>query len=126
MNVTKIFSQLELERGHRNEERALEVIISAKLNWVHSARLATKEEDSRGIDIVLETDIGQLFFQIKSSYYGMKKFIDKHGNSRTRIAIIILNRFLIEESFQRKVLEAVNCERNAILAMREQVQEDSF
>ncbi len=118
MNVTQIFSQLELEQGHRNEERALDVIISAKLEWIYSARLATKEEDSRGIDIVLETDIGQLFFQIKSSYYGMKKFLGKHGNSRTHIAVVILNRFLTEKSFQRKVLEAINYERNAILALR--------
>ncbi len=118
MDVLKVFGQLDNERGRRNEERALDAVTTANLSWIRSARLATREEDARGIDLVLETDVGGLFFQIKSSHRGKRKFIDTHGKSRTRIAVIVLQHLLTEKLFQTRILEAVHSERKAILDLR--------
>ncbi|MCR4334256.1 MAG: hypothetical protein NUV47_00800 [Patescibacteria group bacterium] len=119
MKVGQIINQLELQRGHRNEERVVNAVLSANLPWIHSVQLANKEEDCHGIDVVINTDVGKLFFQIKSSYYGKKKFLYTHRKSRTRIAIIVLNRYLTEKEFQKIVEEAIQSEYQTILAMRE-------
>jgi len=42
--------------------------------WIYSGRPATHEEDSQGIDCVFETDVGQLYIQVKSTGEAVAKF----------------------------------------------------
>lgn len=49
-----------------------------------TARHATREEDHRGIDIVLETDVGRLYLQVKSSYRGVEEFLATPGKEGER------------------------------------------
>lgn len=43
--------------------------------WIYSGRPATHEEDCRGIDCVFETDVGELYIQVKSSRDAVEKFM---------------------------------------------------
>ncbi len=63
-------------RGAANEERLLEAVLSLRAGaaWVLDARPATPEEDARGVDVVVTSDIGALYLQSKSSRAGVAKF----------------------------------------------------
>lgn len=76
MSVRAIMGDLGRERGERNEGVALDAARSAcdRLPWVTSARAATREEDARGIDIIVATDIGSMCLQVKSSRTGAQTF----------------------------------------------------
>lgn len=41
---------------------------------MHRARLATRIEDRSGIDVVIDSDVGQLLVQVKSSKLGKEHF----------------------------------------------------
>jgi len=64
-------------RGHRNEARLVEIvehIAQNRVSWIYGVRLATLEEDAQKIDVVVTTDLGDLYLQSKSSHKGLKKF----------------------------------------------------
>src|SRR5271156_1710138 len=61
-------------RGIQAEERGVKACRSeGRPAWMKTARYATREEDRHGIDIVVETDVGRLFVQVKSSQRGVEK-----------------------------------------------------
>jgi hypothetical protein len=95
-----------LYKGKNAEERSLLAITShyrdPELFWVVRARRATKLEDRKGIDIVVQTsDIGRLFIQIKSSRRGADKFLREHSGSKAAVVIVR------EEYSDAQVLRAV-------------------
>lgn len=49
--------------------------------WIRSVRLSTLEEDRRGIDIVVETDLGDIYVQVKSSEGGANKYRRQYAAS---------------------------------------------
>jgi len=59
--------------GHRNELRALQILSDHLRDhpneppWFYRVELAIGRGDGRGIDIVVTSDVGPLFLQIKSS-----------------------------------------------------------
>ncbi|HZU96090.1 MAG TPA: hypothetical protein VFF73_05230 [Planctomycetota bacterium] len=60
-------------RGRDNERRVLQALLEgARPEWLESARMATNEEDHRGIDVVVASDVGDLYLQVKSSKTGAK------------------------------------------------------
>lgn len=56
--------------------------------WLQSARRASRQEDARGIDVVVESDIGLLYIQVKSSRFCARKFRQKRPNSKAIVVII--------------------------------------
>jgi hypothetical protein len=55
--------------GKRNERRTLDAILALRASnpALVGARMATKEEDTQGVDIVVETAFGTMFVQVKSN-----------------------------------------------------------
>ena len=83
MKLRKLFRimyETEVEVGKNNELRVFraftdEYPFQNRIHWIHSVRLVTEEEDVAGIDIIFETDVGQIHLQLKSSFKGKEKFL---------------------------------------------------
>ena len=69
-----ILWQENQERGARYETLVLGAIGRLNFPWVQSARLATQAEDHAKIDVVVETEHGTLYLQVKASKAGRQKF----------------------------------------------------
>lgn len=78
--------------------------------WLLSARHASRAEDRAGIDIVLETDVGRLYLQVKSSTRGMLGFLEKK-RWRPRIAVVVVRRDDRDDVVLRRVAASVGAVR---------------
>lgn len=70
MSVRKKIGKLSHERGKQSEEAALLALYEFRDKlplWFMHARAATKDEDHRGVDLVVTTRIGKIYIQLKSS-----------------------------------------------------------
>jgi hypothetical protein len=93
-------------RGRRSEERALAACRSAaRPSWIKTARPAAHDEDQAGIDLVLETDVGRLFVQVKSSMTGKAHF--EAVPRKHRIAVVVVREYDSDVRVLEKVSEAV-------------------
>lgn len=81
MSVYKALGHAANQRGATNENRVLSVLEEDQPPWLISVRSATNEEDSKGVDIVVDTDVGKLFLQVKSSKTGVAKHKSKRRQS---------------------------------------------
>ncbi len=67
--------KLTHQRGIESEMRLLESCrLPSRPPWMRRARLATRIEDRSGVDIVIESDVGALLVQVKSSNAGKQHF----------------------------------------------------
>lgn len=80
--IRQAYGGVNRERGRINEHRVLEAVerlceqrFPAFLRSDPRPRLATREEDSQGIDVVAHSDVGPLYLQVKSSHWGRKRFL---------------------------------------------------
>ncbi|MEK7081724.1 MAG: hypothetical protein AAB537_00850 [Patescibacteria group bacterium] len=102
--------------GHFMEEKFLEALNPDKdpslilPDWFISVRLATPEEDHRGMDVVVRMDVGPLFIQLKSSRTNVDRFQLKH-RGRTRIAIIVVKPEDSVTTIRKKFFQAATRER---------------
>lgn len=87
------------ERGAWNERRVLHVLSSDVPAWVRSARAATKAEDRKGIDVVVDTDVGMLYLQVKSSRKGAERF-----DPRGKMIGVVVAGDASEKQLRRRVL----------------------
>jgi hypothetical protein len=80
------------ELGDLREHKTLDIIRRAltAFAWEKSARRATAEEDADGKDVVIETDRGDLFAQIKSSRDAAREWRRKHGERLGPRAFVVL------------------------------------
>ncbi len=79
----------QLARGRANEQRALAILQrTAFPAWMKGARAGTPEEDARGIDLVVDSTVGPLYLQIKSSVRGRDKFFEMGYPDRIRVVIV--------------------------------------
>jgi len=94
MRVRSILGTLNKERGAHNEVLVLDSIHRLNPTWVRSARLATREEDRKGIDIVIDSIYGDLYLQVKSSRMGKERFLDTHTNAIECVVAVPLTHLL--------------------------------
>jgi hypothetical protein len=88
-NLGRILGQIGSDRGRVNERKVLEACsLPGRPAWMTSARAATKAEDHEGIDIVVESDVGKLFVQVKSSRRGKAKFQERRR--RAQVAVVVV------------------------------------
>jgi hypothetical protein len=81
-------SKLTRQRGIESEMRVLAGChLPSRPPWMQRARLATRIEDRSGIDIVIESDVGALLVQVKSSKGGEEHFRPRKFLS---IAIVVV------------------------------------
>jgi hypothetical protein len=67
--------------------------------WIKSARLATTYEDQAGKDIVVTTDVGDLYVQVLSAKTSTTKWLGMHGH-RSRICIVKFGRNLMNKPLE--------------------------
>jgi hypothetical protein len=102
-NVSRILGKLASERGRSSEKRLLTAcLLPGRPEWMRAARRATKQEDHDGIDVVVESDVGKLFIQVKSSRRGKVAF--EQRARRARIAVVVVARDDGPEKLLRKVV----------------------
>lgn len=79
-----------------------------KPRWFKMIRKGTSDEDSRGIDFVVETYTNPpfVFVQIKSSETGRRKFWSQHSTNEFvfPIIVLVLNKYLRDNHRIRKLL----------------------
>lgn len=68
-SLRKLFGEAANALGRANEARLLEAVewLAERQPWIRGVRAGTPEEDKRGIDLVVTTDVGDLYLQSKSS-----------------------------------------------------------
>lgn len=82
--------------GHNNERRVVEAYSEQEHGffppWIKSVRLATQEEDRRGIDVVFATEVGEIFVQLKGSSFGKEEFFRRQNNGEVdwRIVVVVI------------------------------------
>ncbi len=107
------------EKGRLAERRCLASVLNltSRSTWIYEARLATLKEDARGIDVVVETDLGKLYLQVKSSHYGAHKYRRKRPHAKT--IVIIIPSDMTDAKLQNAVVDRLNCLRKQIKKLRQ-------
>ena len=68
IEVRRVLGRLGNERGAHAERVVVDALNSCwRPKWVKGARLASKELDHKGVDVVVSTDVGDLYLQVKAS-----------------------------------------------------------
>jgi hypothetical protein len=115
--VRRILGGIGLERGRGNEKRVLEACqLPTRPKWMLEVRRGTRAEDHAGIDLVIESDVGKLFVQVKSSRRGKADFEEKRRSAR--VAVVIVRAGDSQEQILSKVVSAVAPLRKEFLGER--------
>ena len=115
--LSRLRGQLANERGRSNEVLVLGACqLPSRPAWMCAARAATREEDARGIDVVIESDIGSLYVQVKSSRRGKEAFLQRRR--RAVIAVVVVRPGCTAESALAKVVGEVGKVRREVLRCR--------
>jgi hypothetical protein len=114
-------------KGHRKERYVVEAIDKLRENkinaddeqeenefsWIKSAEQVRPRSrlDMMGVDIIVRTDIGRLYLQIKSSNFGRNEFIKKRSRKSDKdsvpVKIIVLPYGLSIQDFEMKVADGL-------------------
>ena len=88
-SINQLVGKLAAERGRARERHVLAACgLRARPAWMRDVRPATRREDHRGIDIVIESDVGKLFVQVKSSLLGKSKFERRRRSARVVVVVV--------------------------------------
>jgi hypothetical protein len=85
---------LDRIRGEINEERFFAIFERNRSlipSWIFSIVKASKYQDAKGIDYIIETDIGRLYIQIKSSEGLIIKYKHKKGTKSQNLILLEIN-----------------------------------
>jgi hypothetical protein len=85
------------EKGRLNERRVIDAIEIVRCRdpwfwWIWSVRPATEQEDHRGIDAMLQSEIGAIIVQVKSRGRGAQEYRQRArrcGADPRDIAIVV-------------------------------------
>ncbi len=108
--------------GSFNEHRALAVLVQVPEDdqlpaWFKEVITPTHDQDMRGIDLIVNTDVGHIYIQIKSSEAGRKRFESQAKRNRP-IAVVVVKHDEDDRIVRHKVLQAVAGLRQKFLAKR--------
>ena len=102
-NIAQILGADAKKRGRRSESHVLDALaLPSRPEWIRSVRKATKDEDHHGIDVVVESDVGKLFVQVKSSRGGKAHFEERRRSAR--IVVVVAKVTDSPEGLLRKVV----------------------
>ena len=110
------------EKGKHAEQRVLQAVheLTKSVTWMNSTRRSTSQEDTQSIDVVLETNIGMLFVQVKSSRTGARHF--RRKRRRAHIVIVVIEPEMSDTKIRAKVHGALGFLRRNILENRRKTQ----
>lgn len=92
------------ELGREREARVYDAVMDLKLyhRWIFDVRKATARQDRAGIDLVVTTDSGKLYLQVKSNKNTVRKWRKKHGRSGNNyIGAVVCNDEISESELNR-------------------------
>ncbi len=116
-NVSRVLGKIGTERGRTNERHVLEAcLLPTRPAWMKSARAATRAEDHDGIDVVVESDVGKLLIQVKSSRTGKAAFAERRR--RAQVAVVVVKSGDALDAVLRRVIGALAPLRKQFLAER--------
>lgn len=121
--VSRLVRSNGRRRGRESEALAVDAFVDQDFHpptWFHGIEPSTHEQDQRGIDAVVHTDVGDIYVQIKSSLAGEEKFRARQEES-PRLAHIVLAIVRVGESSMETratILRAVEERRADYLARR--------
>ena len=116
-SVSQQFGRIATERGRANEKRALDAcVLPARPAWMQSVRMASREEDRDGIDLVIDSDVGKLYVQVKSSRGGKMAFLQRRR--RARVAVVVVSATDSPEAIQRRIVGEVGKIRAEFIKQR--------
>lgn len=114
------------EFGRMREARLVDVLRDFLSNgrhrppWMQSAELGTDHQDFEGIDVVVKTDVGDLFIQVKSSERFKYLFVAKGrkqwktGRAVPIVGIVIVNDGRTDRQILREALSEINRVRQIV------------
>jgi hypothetical protein len=112
-----LLGELARRRGLENEKRVINACkLKTRPPWMQDVRKATPEEDRDGIDVVVESDVGKLYVQVKSSAVAKVAFQDKRR--RARVAVVVVRPNDSKSDLLRKVLDGLSGLRGVFLEKR--------
>ncbi len=96
MTVNQHLGRIRNERGAQSEMRTVDAINLAELSlsWIKGAR-RSPELDADGVDIIVATDVGDLYLQVKSSKRGAREFKQKNPN-RQWIGVVVASGSMVK------------------------------
>lgn len=117
--------ELSLERGRVSEQRFKDVIISSIERKIAPERIkglrqSTSKEDKKGIDWWIDTDIGPIQVQVKSSKKGAQVGRKKSREENIERIVLSVNPKESNEELLAKVIIAVDEIRQERLKQTEQ------
>ncbi len=114
MSFWSALKEVTRARGRANEARALDAAKKSSHRWVRSVRAGTQAEDREGIDIIVSSDVGELFIQVKSSVAGRDRFLEK--NRKKHIEVVVAN--CTDDELKKRIDAAINRAREHVIAKR--------
>ena len=109
----KAMGKLGNARGQETERRAVNAMATRRdawPPWLVGVRRATEEEDQRGVDLVAQSDVGDIGIQVKSSHRGAAR------HSRRHVPVVVVGVKL--GAAYRSLLAAITARRSELLAKR--------
>lgn len=110
----KALGDIARERGDERERKALASLGVEPLPvWLKSVRARTPEEDRRGIDLVGESDVGQLHVQVKGCKAAARNFHERNWN-RALIEVVIVAGHEDDKVIRDRVVNAFGRARDKV------------
>jgi hypothetical protein len=108
MSINETLGHAANERGAHNEGRVLEAVerLATELDWISGGRKGTEEEDAAGVDVVVETDVGPLYLQVKSSKFGAGSFKEKRRRPKWLGVVVVGS--VNDRALRRRVTAALH------------------
>lgn len=121
MSVHSQFGKIGNERGRINEEKVFDAFSEEceeppLPEWFRGYISATEEEDKRGIDGWVDTDVGKIKIQVKSSRNAAREF--RKNNPDTAVISVRDGEDL--ETIRRRLLSEIDPLRKLYLEKRNQ------
>lgn len=119
--IQRIFKETTRMRGSSAESRVRAAVCEAieqriAPEWLIGYYPADRDLDRKGIDAQLDTDVGWISIQIKSSERGRIKALEHHP----KIPVVVVPAGLYNEEILSRFLESVEPEREKYLQIREE------
>ncbi|PJC28120.1 hypothetical protein CO054_01845 [Candidatus Shapirobacteria bacterium CG_4_9_14_0_2_um_filter_39_11] len=123
-SLRNAFKKIEREKGISSENLTAIALknLFESVDWINDFRRANWFEDrKKGIDFIIETDVGKIFLQVKSSKTGKENSLKKHP----KIPVIIINKNFELEETKKVIMDTLSEQRKLYLEKRLSTQEVS-
>ena len=123
----KVAANIETGRKSQETGKARENLVVSALQedgykyvpeWLKFARLATHNEDSKGIDIVVDSDVGKIYLQVKGSSAHQIQFEASHKRKVEIMPVIIVDLREIVSEVRSNALNLITPLRQRFLEKR--------